>query len=142
MNATLAFWGCLRLGALIAKRPEKLFRILKLCDVKVVGNSLVLTVRISKTIQYQERVHYVDIPAQLDRLVCPLIAFTRWVTLLRPHSSQTPLCALSSGGTRISHARFLDILNASISPLAPLTGHSFRRGFVRLAFENGVPIWQ
>jgi hypothetical protein len=138
--ATLAFWGCLRLGALVPKRAEKVFRILRLCDVAVRGCSLVLTVRISKTIQFADRVHYVDVPAQADPRLCPIVAFNRWTTLLRPRTSQTPLCALSSDGTLISHGKFLDTVNGT--RLAPLTGHSFRRGYVRLAFEKGVPIWQ
>ena len=34
------------------------------------------------------------------------------------------------------------MFNRIVQPLLPLTGHSFRRGYIRLAFIRGVPIWQ
>ena len=57
--------------------------------------------------------------------------------------SRTPLCALSSmTAARLSRSEFLKLVNLNTHPLPPLTGHSFRRGYVRLAFVLGVPIWQ
>jgi hypothetical protein len=141
--ALVAFWGCLRLGALIPKRPEKQARVLTLNDVEVRGTSLLFTVRVSKTIQFAERLHRIEVPAQSDPLLCPLRAFSRWTSLLRPQSSRITLCALSTTSrTQLSHSRFLEMFNRIVQPLLPLTGHSFRRGYVRLAFIKGVPIWQ
>jgi hypothetical protein len=141
--ALVAFWGCLRLGALIPKRPEKQGRVLTLGDLEVRGTSLLITVRISKTIQFMERLHRIEVPAQSDPLLCPLRAFNRWTSLLRPQSSQITLCALfTTGRIQLSHSRFLEVFNRIVQPLPPLTGHSFRRGYVRLAFIRGVPIWQ
>jgi hypothetical protein len=141
--ALVAFWGCLRLGALIPKRPEKQGRVLTLGDLEVRGTSLLITVRVSKTIQFAERLHRIEVPAQSDPLLCPLRAFNRWTSLLRPQSSQITLCALSTTGrTQLSHSRFLELFNRIAQPLPPLTGHSFRRGYVRLAFIRGIPIWQ
>ena len=143
MIALVAFWGCLRLGTLIPKRPEKQTRVLTLNDLEVRGTSLLITVRVSKTIQFAERLHRIEVPAQADPLLCPLKAFNRWTSLLRPQSSRITLCALSmTGHTQLSHSRFMDLLNRIVQPLPPLTGHSFRRGYVRLAFIKGVPIWQ
>lgn len=141
--ATVAFWGCLRLGALIPKSPDKLSRVLTLSDLSICGTSLIITVRASKTIQYGERRHRIELPSQTDPLLCPLIAFRRWTSLLRPQSSQTPLCALSStAASKLSYSRFISLLSAIVGPGVALTGHSFRRGYVRLAFMRGTPIWQ
>jgi hypothetical protein len=141
--ALVAFWGCLRLGALIPKRPEKQARVLMLNDVEVRGTSLLFTVRVSKTIQFAERLHRIEVPAQPDPLLCPLRAFIRWTSLLQPLSSRITLCTLSTTSrTQLSHSRFLELFNRIAQPLPPLTGHSFRRGYVRLAFIKGVPIWQ
>lgn len=143
MLATLAFWGCLRLGSLIPKSLDKVSQILSLGDVEMRDAVLILSVRVSKTIRFAERVHRVELPAQADPLVCPLRAFARWISLLRPRSSRTPLCALSTTGhAMLSHSRFLELVQSAAHPCPPLTGHSFRRGYVRLAFIRGVPIWQ
>jgi hypothetical protein len=139
--ALVAFWGCLRLGCLLPKRPERAWRTPSLADVRIVGSALVLTIRESKTIQFRERTHQVELPAHNDPLLCPLRAFNRWMTILLPQSSQTRLSALSSTRNELlSRSRFLDLVNKAIAPLPPLTGHSFRRGFVRLALLLGVPI--
>lgn len=139
--ALLAFWGCLRLGNLIPKSVANLSRVLSLKDVTVTDRGLVLVIRDSKTIQFHERVHLVEVPAHQDPLLCPLRAFHRWISLLRPQSSQTKLCALSSTGTTtLSRSKFLSIVNKLTHPLTPLSGHSFRRGFVRLAISLGIPI--
>jgi len=141
--ALLAFWGCLRLGTLIPKRPENALHVLTLGDLEARGTSLLITVRHSKTNQFKERQHIIELPAQADPLLCPLRALIRWTSLLPHRSSQTTLCTLSTTSRmQLSHSKFLDILNRAIAPLPPLTGHSFRRGFVRLAFIRGVPIWQ
>lgn len=143
MIATLAFWGCLRLGALIPKRADKQRQALRLQHLEVRGTSIVVTVLISKTIQFGERQHRIEVPAQSDPLLCPLRALTRWISILRPHSSQTLLCELSTTSrTMLSHSRFLTLVNRIIQSTNPLSGHSFRRGFVRLAFARNVPIWQ
>jgi hypothetical protein len=42
----------------------------------------------------------------------------------------------------LSHSRFLTLVNRIVHSTTPLSGHSFRRGFVRLAFARNVPIWQ
>jgi hypothetical protein len=141
--ATLAFWGCLRLGSLIPKRPEKALQIVRLQDLELRGTSLIVTIRHSKTIRFSERQHVIEVPAQSETLLCPLRAFTRWISASPPQSSLTPLCALSTTRTtQLSHSRFLTLINNILQLPTPLTGHSFRRGFVRLAFSRGVPIWQ
>jgi len=141
--ALVAFWGCLRLGTLIPKRAEKQKQVLTLGDFEVRGTSLIITVKVSKTIQFAERLHRIEVPAQSDPLLCPLRAFNRWTSLLRPRSSQTTLCTLSTTSpTQLSHLRFLNLINRIVHSSHPLTGHSFRRGYVRLAFIRGVPIWQ
>jgi hypothetical protein len=141
--ASLAFWGCFRLGALIPKSADKIATVLRLGNLELTGTSLVCTVRVSKTIQFAERVHRVEVTAQPDPLLCPLRAFARWTSVLPRPASQTPLCALSTTPSALlSHSRFLVLINRFTRASVPLSGHSFRRGFVRLAFSRGVPIWQ
>jgi hypothetical protein len=141
--ALLAFWGCLRLGALIPKRPEKQAQVLQLQNLDIRASSIIVTVLVSKTIQFGERQHRIELPAQSEPLLCPLRALTRWISALRPQSYQITLCTLSTTArTQLSHSRFLTHVNRVARPPSPLTGHSFRRGFVRLAFARGVPIWQ
>lgn len=141
--ALIAFWGCLRLGSLIPKSADKLGQVVTTSSIQLRGTTMLLTLHHSKTIQFAERKHCIEIPAQADPLLCPLAAYVRWTQLLRSPTSQTPLCALSpTSPPRLSHSRFLQLVNKIVSPLPPLTGHSFRRGFVRLAFARGVPVWQ
>ena len=143
MVALFAFWGCLRLGSLVPKTPDKLPRLVCLGDVRLLDSAVILVVRASKTIQFADRTHPVELPAQEDPLLCPRQAFNRWILLSPPRSSQTPLCALSSTtGKMLSHSKFVQLVNLHTRPLPALTGHSFRRGFVRMAFIRGVPIWQ
>ena len=143
MVALFAFWGCLRIGNLIPKAGASKSALLTVGDVRLESDAVILTVRDSKTIRFAERTHQVQLPAQEDPLLCPRQAFTRWILLLRRPSSQTPLCALcTTTGATLSRSRFLDLVNLAAHPLPKLTGHSFRRGYVRLAFIRGVPIWQ
>lgn len=142
-TATLAFWGCLRLGALVPKRPGKGKPVLTLADLTLSSTALIVSLNHSKTNQFQERTHRIELPARADPLSCPVRALNRWFSTLQPRSSQTTLSALSStSNIRLSRSRFLDLVNLAARPAVPLSGHSFRRGFVRLAFASGVPIWQ
>jgi hypothetical protein len=106
----------------------------------------VLTISKGKAIQFEERIKRIEVQAQEDKLTCALTALERWTSILGAPSSQTPLCALSTTKTTLlSHTKFIQIVNeavASTNPTQPLTGHSMRRGFVRLAFSRGIPIWQ
>lgn len=70
--ALVAFWGCLRLGSLIPKRPEKEEQVLTLNNLEVRGTSLLFTVRASKTIQFSERTHCIELPAQSESALVPL----------------------------------------------------------------------
>lgn len=143
LMASVAFWGCLRLGALAPKRAGG--TALCLGDLSVSGTSLILTLTASKTNQFRERVHRVEVPAQLDPDLCPLRCFTRWISGWQLPSSRLRLSALSTTvPSTLSRSRFLELVNAALGLRPPdhLTGHSFRRGFVRLALMTGTPIWQ
>jgi integrase len=139
MLALVAFWGCLRFGNLVPKHD--LYKALRLSDVTVEDAALVITIRYSKTIQFAERAKVIHLPARDDPLLCPLRAFRRWMSLLQPRSSQVTLNTLcATTGATLSRSTFLALINQACRPLAPLTAHSFRRGFARLALLTGVPI--
>lgn len=141
--AILAFWGCLRLGTFLPKSsPARAFR---LNDLKAHPRGLTLQIRNGKTIQFDERVKFLDLPSRPDKLVCPVEAWTRWKrmhalpALSSPTSStmQSPILAAN-----LSRSTFLRLIVdiPTLYGLPPLSGHSFRRGFVYLALSTGVPM--
>jgi hypothetical protein len=137
--ALIAFWGCLRFGTLVPKHDAA--KAVRLLDIALESGALVITVRHSKTIQFAERVKVIHLPARDDLTLCPVRAFIRWILLLQPRSSQTTLNALSAtSNATLSRSAFLTRANQVCHPLVLLTLHSFRRGFVRLALQSGVPI--
>jgi len=135
----LAFWGCLRFGSLVPKHD--LNKALCLADIAVEDSALTLTLRHSKTIQFAERIKTIHLPARDDPLLCPLRALHQWILLLRPRTSRTTFNTLSAtSGATLSRSAFLLLINRLCSPLPPLTAHSFRRGYARLALQTGIPI--
>ena len=135
----LAFWGCLRFGSLVPKHD--LNKALCLADITVEDSALTLTLRHSKTIQFAERIKTIHLPARDDPLLCPLRALHQWILLLRPRTSRTTFNTLSAtSGATLSRSAFLLLINRLCSPLPPLTAHSFRRGYARLALQTGIPI--
>lgn len=68
--ALIAFWGCLRLGSLIPKSADKLGRVVTTSSIQLRGTTMLLTLHHSKTIQFAERKHCIEIPAQADPLLC------------------------------------------------------------------------
>jgi hypothetical protein len=139
--ATIAFWGCLRLGIFLPKTD--LGRALLVSDLKVSPSSITVAIRHSKTIQFEERVKLVDVPARVDLLACPLEAIRRWTLAWQlhssPHSFARPSLKLTEGLSRSTFLKLIADIPLAHS-LPPLSGHSFRRGYVLLALTSGVSI--
>lgn len=141
--AVLAFWGCLRLGTFIPKsNPTRAFRT---ADLEAQPTRITLHIRDSKTIQFNERVKHLDLPSRSENLICPVAALTHWMTT---HGSPDLSSQTSSDwrsaklAADLSRSAFLKLMIdiPVLYGLPPLTGHSFRRGFVLLALSTGVPI--
>lgn len=137
--ASLALWGCLRLGSLLPKSNQSKALLWKDVDIRPEG--LVLSIRHSKSIQFRERVKVIHLPPRTDLETCPVFAARYWISLWQRRFSRfgSAMAFLRVGGT-LSRSTFLNHLKSFSAPLPPLTGHSFRRGFVLLALLDGVPI--
>ena len=151
-----AFWGCFRLGDIAPSVSTNKDQRYKMWPLMVNGNdvqerddgSLELTLRYSKTNQYQERLHLVRLYPIGGSPLCPVRA---WKTLCALRgtaglAADVPLAQYGVGReetwTADAVKRVLKERVVAVSPTTfqkgHLTGHSFRRGFVRLAVENGI----
>ena len=151
-----AFWGCFRLGNVAPSVSTNKDQRYKMWPLMVNGNdvreredgSLELVLRYSKTNQYKERLHLVRLYPIAGSVLCPVRA---WKTLrvlrqMAGLAEDVPLAQYGAGmeetWTADAVKRMLKAQVVAVPATAfqkgHLTGHSFRRGFVRLAIENGI----
>lgn len=151
-----SFWGCFRLGnvaPVVSKKKDQRHQMWALVvnanDVQEQDDgSLQLTLRYSKTNQSGERLHIVRLYPIKGSTLCPVRA---WKSLcaLRVHgglSKDTPVAQYGASKDdtwtvdAVKHVLRQRVAKIDATPFQKghLTGHSFRRGFVRLALENGI----
>ena len=151
--ASLAFWGCLRLGTILQPKDVKL-AVIRWSDIRLVhserGLAIDVTIYRDKTLNAAFPSHPIRIYSfARDISVCPVAAYNSAVFAAQRVGLQAhhPIGSSDSGG-QLSMATFLFIINAAIPPLSTkpigskrhFTGHSFRRGHVQAALDAGVAI--
>ena len=151
-----AFWGCFRLGNVAPSVSANKDQRYKMWPLMVNGTdvreredgSLELTLRYSKTNQYQERLHLVRLFPIAGSPLCPVSA---WKVLgeLRRTAGLAAVAPLAQYGAGMEQTWTADAVKRALKERVAavsattfqkghLTGHSFRRGFVRLAVESGI----
>ena len=109
-----------------------------------------ITVRWSKTVQFQERLVHVPLHTIPNSPLCPISAIFRFLHFIRvdsPYSPQSPMFTyIAHPGTRsipITYHQFLSRLRSLLSSLgfnpSDYGSHSFRRGGASLAHSAGIP---
>jgi len=140
-GALILFWGALRLGSLTPSGKGDDFERLCWDDIEVLrdgtgATGLRVVFRYSKTNQFQQRRHIVVIAAiPMEPALCPVRAFLE----ARPADPHSPVLSGWTFETFVT-ALAQAVLAVEDTPHTKgrVTGHSFRRGFVRLATELGM----
>ena len=139
----LAFWGCLRLGNLVAPAINDQSVRQLICHGDLLydarANVLRVTIRRSKT-----NFNGAKAPHLLT-LANPVL-IRAYLRLIRRRAFRpTDLVCTYSRGLAFTRQRFLQLINKAVNStpgpaIPPATGHSFRRGHAVCALEAGVPL--
>ena len=152
----VSFWGFLRKSNVVIGRKSDFHSRLVLTradsDVNFDPDGRAwLTLRHTKTIQFQQRVLIVPLPLlKGDTTLCPSTWLARMLTGVPGPTSPnaaTPLFSgpsLSGNGlTPLTYGRFLENLKRLLTTIGfdarQYAGHSFRRGGATFALTSGVP---
>lgn len=151
----LAFWAaCLvaffcffRKSNLLVQSMDKFDPKKHLCrtDVQFSPTGAVISVRWSKTIQFQQKILHIPLPHITTSPFCPSSALYLHQHLLPCTEYPLPLfCYISEEGLKpITHAAFVSYLRDCLQKLGlnpnDYSGHSFRRGGCSYALECGLP---
>ena len=145
----VAFWGFLRKSNVVIGRQSDFNSRLVLTRADVTfdrDGRAWLTLRATKTIQFQERI--INIPLALlpdEPALCPSTFLTRMLQRLPPAPPITPLFAVPrpTGLKPLTYSRFLDALKRLLTitgyDARAYAGQSFRRGGATFAMSAGVP---
>lgn len=147
--ALIAFWGGFRLGALLPHQGSQVNGdAMRLSDLDLLTNAVVVRSTKDKTNQFRERMHSLTLPmSRHDTQTCIKDALERMLALLpRETNRQTRLADLCGTGT-LTFELFVQIVQQAIPATAAstmckghITGHSFRRGFTHAALAAGFSI--
>lgn len=143
----LAFWcACLVMfyGML---RKSSLFpsggRNVCIGDVSIVSSGLVLHLRYSKTVQFQQRETFVVLPINSNMDLCPVAALLSLWSQTGVSRTSAPLLPVSRKRRifALTGSHFTKLLASHLSNLnlTGYSGHSFRRGGASHALAMGVP---
>lgn len=145
VTCLLGFYGLLRKSSLLPASPGKFQPKLHPCrqDVLRTDRGLVLKIKYSKTLQFQERHLLIPLPYLQNHKLCPTSAV---LTLLSYQGANlpsfSPLLALPSGAVYTQNL-FVDKLRQTLRacglPADRYSGHSFRRGSATYLFQMGMP---
>lgn len=113
-------------------------------DFVVKGGVLWIRVKHSKTIQFQERYHWVPLVAMPGNILCPVTAVKAVLKLHGPGSPDRPMFLWRKGGraSPLTHGVFVAAFKHLVAKCglnwSRYSGHSFRRGGATYAFNLGV----
>ena len=146
--ALVMFYAMLRRSNLLPKSANSFCakRQLLRKDIQFRKDGLIITIKWSKTIQFQERILNLPLPRFKDHPLCPLQAVYRAFSMTPQLSPEGPaLICVSNGKTQpLTVDIFLSVIRAALSTAGcdpgAYAGHSFRRGGATWAHQNGIPI--
>lgn len=112
-------------------------------DIIVRDNFLILQIKKSKTVQFNEHVHLLPVVCIPNSVLCPVSAYHHMLDLV-PATSSSPafVYPTKKGLMPVTHSFFVTSLRKflGLAGLQPdlYSGHSFRRGGCTFAFQSGV----
>ena len=138
------FYGILRKASLLPK-TQKDFSAKKFptrSDLTPYQEGLALSIKFSKTNQFQERVVQVPMPVFPRHPLCPAAALFALLALAPAAPADTPLLCLHRSACLTQNSfvsRLRDVLKTAGFPDAnEFSGHSFRRGGATAFFAAGI----
>ena len=142
-----AFWGACLVMFYGMLRKSSVFppkgNILRIGDASLIRSGLVLRMRYSKTVQFQQRETFVVLPYNSNTELCPVRALLEVWLLSGVKDTSSPLLPVMKQGriAPLSSSRFSKRLSHHLSKLhlSGYSGHSFRRGGASHALAKGVP---
>lgn len=145
--ALVLFFGLLRKASVLptASTVHDTSRILTRDDVTFHQWGAMLTVRTTKTIQFQERALQIPLPRMQGHMFCPVNALLRAfaVTPRTPPGAPAFLIPAKPKPIPVSGRLFVsrvkELLTRAGMDTAQISGHSFRRGGATWAYTVGLP---
>lgn len=152
----IAFFGAMRLGNVApvhsGQRAEDNWQhVPNATNCVVKDEALFVALTHGKTNQYRERVHSVRLGRLAEDTLCPVRAFESLMAIRVRHRvpATVPLAQYAAAPYAPKETWTFDRVKRLVQSVAPsrqgtafekghLTGHSFRRGFVKMAFEANV----
>lgn len=114
-------------------------------DIHITGEGVVLVIRWSKTIQYQQRTLRLPMPMHPSHPLCPSSAIMRALAFTAGAPQNGPAFVLPSSEGFIAYppSRFVSRLRSTLLPFvvdpSHFSTHSFRRGGASWAFSCNIP---
>lgn len=141
-----SFFLMLRSSQLFPRSMANKFvnKIIKRRDIVVRGDSLLVNLYWTKTIQFNERKLVLPLGALPSSPLCPLNAF-KLMKIMTPASQDSSAFVLKQQDTLIPivytqfHVLFRQLLQRAGYDGSTFSSHSFRRGGATWAFKNNVP---
>ena len=144
----VAFYAFLRKSSLLPKdlqEPGDKCLLVKDVCLGQQHDLMYITLRYSKTIQFNQRVVRIPLAAQPGSRLCPVTAISALLHMTEA-PSEKPLFSYFHGTRNLiplTHTTFVSLLKAKLSMLGynpkSYSGHSFRRGGCSFAFSLGIP---
>ena len=140
-----AFYSFLRKSNLVVDRAVQVSpKVILRSDLRLDASFAYLTIRASKTIQFQERLFSLPLPRIPGSLLCPVAALVNHVRINQVHHD-LPLFSIRSANSvsPINYAHFSSFLGRVIKAVGLdstcYSPHSFRHGGATFAFDAQVP---
>ena len=144
-DCLLLFYSLLRKGSVLPNSVNMdTSKILCRSDVKFHPWGMMITVRTTKTIQFQERVLSIPIPRHRSSVLCPVQAMVHALTRVTSRGTSPAFVVPAHQGVLpVSGPMFGRRLQECLQGLpidsSRISGHSFRRGGASWMYQVGVP---
>lgn len=145
--ALVMFFAMLRRGNLLPVSASKFNPMLQITrkDIVFTSHGLIVTVRGSKTIQFQQRQLQIPIPRIPGSVLCPAQAVYRAFKFNVPVTDTGPaFVSVNKPATALTSKEFITHVHKAlrVGGLDPsvISGHSFRRGGASWAYQCGISV--
>ena len=144
----LMFFGMLRRSNVLCPSIRKFLKDKHLSrnDFTFTENSMRLTIRWSKVIQFKDRAVVIEFPRMPGNIICPVTATFRafQLSVNAPFTGPAFMVYSGKGLTPLTPCMFVKkvqdcLCKAGIEP-SQFTAHSFRRGGASWAYNIGIPL--
>ena len=135
---TIAFFGFFRVGELTVTKGNSIDNIISINDIAIEKESLIITLRYSKTNQLGDH-ERIGIKRSQDQ-ICPIRFLIRYLRM-RPKFGGPLFCHFD--GSPVTRYQFTSVLKKALSNAGfnytRFSSHSFRIGAATTAALNGIP---